>query len=280
VDSYGRQAKLTAIRGPRARARYIPDWLYPVAALFAGLVSWELVVRALAVPVLFLPPPTLVLAAAIKRFALLWHHGGVTLAEALIGIGLSCIVGIPIGIILASLPRVRGGALAVLGAANTVPKVAIAPLFVIPFGFGLIPSVLTAFLLAFFPITLSTVVGLLSTPDEMIYLARVTGAGYFQTLRMFRLRYALPNMFAGAKISQTLSLSGAVVGEFVAGQEGLGRVVLTSSQQNQSALTYAAIVGIVAIGLAMYSLISVAEKRVLAWHVSTHHRATTGWRKP
>jgi NitT/TauT family transport system permease protein len=153
-----------------------------------------------------------------------------------------------------------------LVSSQAVPKVAVAPLFLVWFGFGLLPKVLIAFLIAFFPVVINTAVGLAAIEREKIYLAQSMGLGAAATFFKIQLPNALPSVFAGLKISITLAVVGAVVGEFVGGQGGLGYLLLIANGNMDTALLFAGIVALTILGIIFFALIGLAERLVLPPH--------------
>jgi NitT/TauT family transport system permease protein len=142
---------------------------------------------------------------------------------------------------------------------QAMPKVAIAPLFVVWFGFGLLPKVLIAFLIAFFPIVINTVMGLGGIEQEKIFLARSMGLSSYRTFRLIRLPNALPSIFAGLKISITLAVVGAVVGEFVGGDAGLGYQLMIANGNLNTPLLFAGVMALTILGLALFGVVEFLE---------------------
>jgi NitT/TauT family transport system permease protein len=158
---------------------------------------------------------------------------------------------------------------------QAVPKVAVAPLFVVWFGFGLLPKVLIAFLIAFFPIVINTAVGLESIEREKILLARSMGLSALDTFFKIRLPSALPTVFGGMKIAITLAVVGAVVGEFVGGEEGLGYVLLTANGSMDTPLLFAGVIALTVVGVALYLLVELAERLAIP-HAALRQQARGG----
>jgi NitT/TauT family transport system permease protein len=150
--------------------------------------------------------------------------------------------------------------LPLLVSSQAMPKVAVAPLFLVWFGFGLLPKVLIAFLIAFFPIVISTVVGLAAIEQEKIHLARSMGLGTVATFFKIRLPSALPSVFGGLKISITLAVVGAVVGEFVGGDAGLGYLLMVANGNIDTPLLFAGLIALTVQGVALYFLVELAER--------------------
>ena len=216
------EARMEGSRSQRERRARFRNILYPFGVVSALLVVWEAGARVLGVPVFLLPPPSAIALSFIENWSLLLFHGWITTAEILLGFALSIVVGIPLALAIFLWPTFSRSILPLLVSTQAMPKVAVAPLFLVWFGFGLLPKVLIAFLIAFFPVVINTAVGLASIEPEKIYLARSMGFGASATFFKIRLPNALPAIFGGLKISITLAVVGAVVGEFVGGDAGLG----------------------------------------------------------
>jgi len=154
-----------------------------------------------------------------------------------------------------------------------VPKIAVAPLFIIWFGFGLMPKLLLVFLLSFFPVVVSAITAFQSIEPEILELARSTGAGRLKTFRMVQLPHALPSLFGGIKVAAALSATAAVVAEFVASDRGLGYLLMSYNGNLDTAGSFGAIFVLSVMGLTLYGAVEVVEGWVLPWHVS-RRRAT------
>jgi NitT/TauT family transport system permease protein len=203
----------------------------------------------------------------VKNAGLLLHNGGVTAIEILLGFVLSIVVGIPLALAIFLWPPFSRSVLPLLVSSQAMPKVAVAPLFLVWFGFGLLPKVLIAFLIAFFPIVINTAVGLAAIEPEKIQLARSMGFNAADTFFKIRLPSALPAIFGGLKISITLAVVGAVVGEFVGGDAGLGYLLMVANGSMDTQLLFAGIVGLTILGVAFYMLIEIAERVAIPRHM-------------
>src|SRR5215475_1913845 len=257
----------------RARIRNV---LYPVGIVLGVLVIWEVATRMLEVPAFLLPPPSAIAVSFVANASLLLFHGWITTAEILLGFALSIVVGIPLALAIFLWPTFSRSVLPLLVSSQAMPKVAVAPLFLVWFGFGLLPKVLIAFLIAFFPVVISTAVGLASIEPEKIYLARSMGFGATAAFFKFRLPNALPAIFGGLKISITLAVVGAVVGEFVGGDAGLGYLLMVANGNMDAQLLFAGIVCLTILGIALYLLVELAERLALPRHVIARDRAAGG----
>ena len=163
--------------------------------------------------------------------------------------------------------------LPVIVALQIIPKIAIAPLFIIWFGFGLMPKLLLVFLLCFFPIMVSTTTGLKSVPTDILDLARSTGTSEFMIFRKIRLPYAMPSIFTGLKVAATLATTAAIVAEFVASDRGLGYLLLEFNGNLETGMVFATVIILSFIGVALYFVVEMIERRVVSWHVSQRNQA-------
>ncbi len=247
--------------------------LYPIAVVLVLLGLWEAATRALGVPAFLLPPPSAVGASFIANSHLLLLHGWVTTLEVLLGFALSIAVGIPLAFAIFLSPVFARSILPLLISSQAMPKVAVAPLFLVWFGFGLLPKVLIAFLVAFFPVVINTAVGLSAIEPEKIHLARSMGFGTAATFFKIRLPNALPAIFGGLKISITLAVVGAVVGEFVGGDAGLGYLLMVANGSMDTQLLFAGIVALTALGVALYLLVELAERLAVPRHIISGGKA-------
>ncbi len=248
---------------------------YPILVVVLIVLLWEYGTRAAGVPPFILPPPTLIAQSLIAHWSMVLHHGWATLVEILLGFGLSVLIGVPLAMAIFLWPAFSRSVYPLLVSSQAVPKVAVAPLFVVWFGFGLLPKVLIAFLIAFFPIVINTAVGLESIEREKILLARSMGLSALDTFFKIRLPSALPTVFGGMKIAITLAVVGAVVGEFVGGEEGLGYVLLTANGSMDTPLLFAGVIALTVVGVALYLLVELAERLAIP-HAALRQQARGG----
>jgi NitT/TauT family transport system permease protein len=260
------EASLEGSRAQREWRARIRNILYPIGVVLGVLVVWEAGTRMLGVPVFLLPPPSAIAVSFIANAPLLLH-GWITTAEILLGFALSIVVGIPLALAIFLWPAFSRSILPLLVSSQAMPKVAVAPLLLVWFGFGLLPKVLIAFLIAFFPIVINTAVGLASIEPEKIYLARSMGFGATATFFKIRLPNALPAIFGGLKISITLAVVGAVVGEFVGGDAGLGYLLMVANGSMDTQLLFAGIVALTVLGVVLFLLVELAERLAIPRHI-------------
>jgi ABC-type nitrate/sulfonate/bicarbonate transport system permease component len=240
-------------------------WLWPLAILLLLLGAWELAVHLTDLPAWQLPPPSAIARSFVNDHALLWKHTLVTLKEVLLGFGLALIAGVLVGFAIDASTILERAFYPLIIASQTIPMVALAPLLLIWFGYGLLPKVLVAALVCFFPIAVNTVDGLRVADREMLSLLKSMGARSAQQIRMVKIPAALPSLFTGARIAITFSVIGAVFGEMVGASEGLGYLMQRSAAQFQTARVFAAIVILAAMGVGLFVVVTLLERIALPW---------------
>lgn len=251
-------------------------WGPPLASVAAALAVWEAVVAGFRLPEYLLPPPSGILSALAQEWRYLALHTGVTVYEILCGFALSVAAGVPLAVLIVYSPLLERALYPLLVASQSIPKIAIAPLLIFWAGLGLFPKVLVAFLIAFFPIVIDTVVGLRSVEPEMLHLARSMGASERRVFVKIRLPQALPNIFAGLKVAVTLAVVGAIVGEFIQADRGLGYALLQANAMLNTRLSFATILILAAVGTALFAVVDAVERRLIPWHASRRLEAAAG----
>ena len=236
-----------------------------IAFFVALVVFWEIYTRAANVPVYILPAPSVIAKAVVKDFDSLMKHSWVTIYEVVLGFVIGTAFGIPLAISIVYSKFAEKTIYAALVASQAVPKVALAPLLIAWFGFGMTPKIIITFLICFFPIVVNTVIGLNSTPPEMLYLARSLGASGLETFWKFRFPHGLPSIFGGLKVGISLAVVGAVVGEFVAGANGLGYLQIIRASFLKTDSVFAILIFLSIIGIVLFYLIQFIESRVIRW---------------
>jgi NitT/TauT family transport system permease protein len=242
--------------------------LVPLAGILVFLVIWEVGVAVFKAPPYLLPPPTTIFRTFFDELPKLLFHGWVTTYEMLVGYALAVGIAVPLAIAITSSSRFDRFVMPTMLFFQVVPKIAIAPLFLVWFGVGTLPKVLVAFLISFFPIVIDAAVGLRSMSSEMNDLARSMGATRIQVFLRFRLPTSLPYLFSGLKVAATLAIAGAVVGEFVGADKGLGYLLLVTNSNLETALMFATILALTIIGLVFFYAVEFLEKLAIPWHVS------------
>src|SRR3954468_4343571 len=251
-----------------ARSILNAGWLKPVFFLVFLVVLWDVTIRVFNIPPYQVPKPVDVVTTLWQEWPMLLREAWPTTIATVEGFLLSAVFGIGIAMLIAGSRTVEDYLYPLLVFSQSIPKVAIAPLFVVWFGFGLLPKVLSAFLLGFFPVVVSAVQGFKSVDPDMLDLARAMEANSLQTFRMVRLPHALPAIFSGLKVCITLAIVGAVVGEFVGSNSGLGFVLQRSIGNFELPTMFAALLILAILGVVLFWLIEVAERFLVPWHSS------------
>jgi NitT/TauT family transport system permease protein len=244
------------------------SWMKPLLLIGFILVLWDMSIRIFHVPEYLVPAPIAVLQRLSQEWQMLADESIPTLAATLGGFGLSVLIGVPIAMLIAYSRLVESYLYPLLVFSQSVPKVAIAPLFVVWFGFGIVPKIIVAFLLGFFPVVVSTVVGFKSVENDMVDLARSMGSTKLKMFLKISLPQALPSIFSSMKVSVTLAVVGAVVGEFVGSNSGIGFVLQRANGNFDLPLMFAALIVLSAIGMVLFMVVDLAEKYSIPWHVS------------
>jgi NitT/TauT family transport system permease protein len=250
--------------------------LTPVAGVLVFLAVWQIGVMIYKVPAYLLPPPTDIAHTFVSEFPRLLRHGWITTYEMLLGYALAVAIALPLAIAITSSKRFDDFVMPTMLFFQVVPKVAIAPLFLVWFGVGAMPKILVAFLISFFPIVIDAAVGLRSMSPEMRDLARSMGSSRWQIFAQFRLPTSLPYLFSGLKVAATLAIAGAVVGEFVGADSGLGYLLLVTNSNMETSLMFATIVALTIIGLAFFYVVEFVESLLIPWHVTHRIREVAG----
>ena len=246
------------------------------SSLFLGLLSiisvallWEFALKIFPIQSYLLPPPSEIATAMVSQFGLQMQHAFVTLREILIGFALAVLIGVPLAVAITFLPVFEKLFYPILVATQAIPKVAVAPLFLVWFGFGEAPKYAMATVIAVFPVIIDTAVGLRAIDPDMVRLAKSMRASPLKTFWKVRLPIALPSIFAGLKMAMTFSVIGAVVGEFVAGQSGLGYLIQAATGSLQTTVAFASIVLLSFIGIVLFFIVEALERLFVPWHHST-----------
>lgn len=246
-----------------------------VAVLAGMFAAWEIAVRVLEVKPIILPPPSSVLADLVNAPAWYLGHAWYTLLVTLGGFALAVLIGVLLAVLIVESRLLEKSLYALIVGMNSVPKVAVAPLFVIWMGTDAEPKIAIAFLIAVFAIVIDAVLGLKSVPPDILDLARSLRGGRLATLWRIRFPCALPSLFAGMKVAIGLALVGAIVGEFVSSQRGLGYVILSAQGMFDTARVFAAILVLAVMGVALFWLIAWLERIAIPWHASQKDNVST-----
>jgi NitT/TauT family transport system permease protein len=259
-------------RGPtsgsamKRRLREFAATVGPPVITFAMIIFlWWFAVWYFEVPVYLVPSPELVLPSLVEYWPDLWENTQFTVTAVMLGFIASIVTAIPMGYAIAISRTTKQAAYPVLVFIQLIPKIAIAPLFVVWFGFALESKVMLTTLLTFFPLLLASIAGFQTLDDRVLYLTRTMGASAWQTFRYVRLPSALPVIFSGLKVSATIAVTAAIVAEFVGSNNGLGYRLLVASQYLDTPLIFAILLLMTIIGLALNYIVEVVEYFVLPW---------------
>jgi NitT/TauT family transport system permease protein len=265
-DPVALPAGIDASAGFVASTRGALSRFVPALGLFvAVLVVWEAVSRMFRLPEFVLPAPTAILAVLIAHQRDLGYAAYVTAREVLYGFVFSAIIGAAVALVTARFAAFGRALYPLVVLFQTVPKVALAPLFILWFGFDLAPKVVLIVVIAFFPVAINMMVGLQNVDPNLIALMRSVGASRNEILMRIQIPNSLPYLMAGLKVAVTLAVIGAIVGEFAGAQAGLGYMIQFASTQMQTSLVFAALVEVSVLGLLFYYVIEWIERRYVDW---------------
>jgi len=253
-------------RAPRWLALMITARPIALPLLLAATViaSWHIATVHFGIPAVILPPPGAVWNVLQQHTALLLEHAVQTTTECLVGFGLAATIGILLGIMVSFSVLLRETLYPNLVFFQLIPKIALAPLFIVWFGVGGEARLAFAIFIAFFPIFVATASGLSMSQRDLVRLCRGLTATRWQILTLVQLPGALPAIFSGLRVGVTMAIIGVIVGEFIVAQKGLGYIILFGSSRADTALILAAITLLCGIGLAMFALVVLAEKLMLS----------------
>lgn len=235
------------------------------------LLAWEAASRGFGLSALVLPAPSVVLASLWKGLAsgYFWPHIRATALELVLGLGIGCVIGFASGIAMAESTRLRGLLMPYVVVSQVIPKLALMPLFIVWFGFGMTSTVVITALICFFPLMENTLTALQQVQPERVELFRMLGATRTQTLMRLKLPSGLPGILAGLRVAVVLALVGAVVGEFIGASQGLGALVIASQGMMDTPLMFAVLVLIAVLGMLVYKATLMLERRLLAPYSKT-----------
>jgi NitT/TauT family transport system permease protein len=244
-------------------------FMLPVLGLALLVLAWHFGVVAFDVPPVILPRPGLVLDSTLANWRLIVSQGWITLLESLYGFVLAFLLGVPLAVAIAGSRTLNLMFYPLLIATQSLPKVALAPLILVWLGIGMESKLAIAWLVAFFPIVVDTATGLRNTPAEFLDLATAVRASRFQTFWKIRFPAALPFVISGSKVAITLAVIGAVIGEFIGSNEGLGNLLLVANSQINIPLAFACLIGLAVIGIGLYGAVAAVELALKPWFGET-----------
>jgi NitT/TauT family transport system permease protein len=258
-------------RGPSKGMRRVRalGWnALPPLTFLVIIALWSLSVRFFEIPAYLLPGPGAVFSRVIADAPMLWTHALVTLTEIVLGFGLTLLTAIPLGLVIALSPLARQILYPPIMLLQLVPKIAVAPLFLVWLGFGMESKVLLTVLMTFFPLLIASISGFQILDQRLLYLTRSMGASIWQTFRYLRVPSALPVIFSGVKTSATIATTAAIVAEFVGANQGLGYVLLRGTSTMDIELTFAVLVVLTFIGILINYVVEFSEWLMTPWQRS------------
>lgn len=244
-----------------------PEAGLSILLLIVLIGGWEATVRLFSIPSILMPPPSAIAVAlwAAMTTPTFYSHIGVTLWEIVAGFAIGAAVGLFLGITIGQWKLLEKVIYPYVVAFQTVPKVAMAPMIMIWFGYGLASKVVITALIAFFPIVVNCIAGMNAAPPAQIEMLRSFTASRWQIFRMVKIQSALPYIFAGLDVAVILAVIGAIVGEFIGAQAGLGYLLLQRNFSMDTAGSFAILIILSAIGMILHQLMSALRKRVVFW---------------
>ncbi len=251
-----------------AIAKWLRKRFAALVIFLAFFALWESAVTLFGIKEYLLPPPSKVWTEFLRRYDTVMASAWVTTQEIVVGYLVAVVISIPLALSVAYSRFMENAVYPIVVFLQIIPKIAIAPLFIIWFGFGFGPKVLIVFLLSFFPIVVASIAGFKSTDPDIMDFARTTGAGGWKLFAKIRLPQALPQIFTGLKVGAALSATAAVVAEFVASDKGLGYLLLQYNGNLDTPMVFATIVLLSVIGLVVYYAVELIERFTIPWHVS------------
>jgi NitT/TauT family transport system permease protein len=246
--------------------------IYPCTGTAIILFFWHYYIVLFNVPAVVLPSPWNVGAAIYNFTPALLSESWVTFLECVYGFFLALIIGIPIAVITTYSRLLNSMFYPLLVASQSIPKVALAPILLVWFGTGIESKLAMVFVISFFPIVVDTATGLRTTSPELLELARSLQSSRLQTFTKVQLPSALPFIFSGAKIAVTLAVIGAVIGEFIGANQGLGNLLLVANSQMNTSLAWAALIVLSALGMILYASVVLAERILMPWGHDGDHK--------
>ncbi|OGN76600.1 MAG: ABC transporter permease [Chloroflexi bacterium GWB2_49_20] len=243
----------------------IQNRLLPAITFIILIILWELVTKVADLPVWLLPAPSDIVKSLVGRNDM-FMHTWVTFYETILGFLLAILIGVPLAVLVNSSPLISNTIYPLILITQSIPKVAFAPILLIWVGYGIVPKIIIAFLVAFFPVVIDTATGLNSPSPELINLARQLNASKIQIYTKIRFPSALPHFFSGLKVAITLSVIGAVIGEFVGSDVGLGYIVIMATSQFKTPLSFAAMLLLALMGIVLFFVIALIEKLSIPWY--------------
>ena len=247
------------------RANIRQDVFLPVGVFIALLIVWEVAVQLFGIPVYLLPAPSVIWTDTVAIAGTIGDHTLATLATVVVGFLISFAISLPLAVFMTSSPLISSAIYPLLVLTQSIPKVALAPILVVMLGANELPRLVITFLVAFFPLVIAIAVGLVAVPDELIELGRSLKASKLQELYRIRLPYAVPFIFSGLKVAIALAVVGAVVGEFVNADKGLGYMIITATAFFKTPVAFGSLILLSVMGVVLFQIVVIIERVFFPW---------------
>lgn len=255
------------------RGNLAQDVLLPIGVFILLLMVWEAAVQFFAIPVYLLPAPSVIWTDSIALAGPIGEHTLATLRTVVLGFIISIVISLPLAVFMTSSPLISSAIYPLLVLTQSIPKVALAPILVVMLGANELPRLVITFLVTFFPLVIAIAIGLMSVPAELLELGRSFKASKFQELYRIRLPYAVPFIFSGLKVAIALAVVGAVVGEFVNADKGLGYLIITATAFFKTPVAFGALILLSIMGIVLFQVVVIIERIFFPWSAASQETA-------
>ena len=249
------------------------DVLLPIGVFILLLIVWEAAVQIFTIPVYLLPAPSVIWTDSIALAGPIGEHTLATLRTVVLGFIISIVISLPLAVFMTSSPVISSAIYPLLVLTQSIPKVALAPILVVMLGANELPRLVITFLVTFFPLVIAIAVGLIAVPAELIELGRSFKASKLQELYRIRLPYAVPFIFSGLKVAIALAVVGAVVGEFVNADKGLGYLIITATAFFKTPVAFGALILLSIMGIVLFQVVVIIERIFFPWSAASQETA-------
>jgi NitT/TauT family transport system permease protein len=249
------------------------DVLLPLGVFILLLIVWEAAVQIFTIPVYLLPAPSVIWTDSIALAGPIGEHTLATLRTVVLGFIISIVISLPLAVFMTSSPVISSAIYPLLVLTQSIPKVALAPILVVILGANELPRLVITFLVTFFPLVIAIAIGLMSVPAELLELGRSFKASKFQELYRIRLPYAVPFIFSGLKVAIALAVVGAVVGEFVNADKGLGYLIITATAFFKTPVAFGALILLSIMGIVLFQVVVIIERIFFPWSAASQETA-------
>lgn len=247
--------------------------MLPIGVFVVLLIVWEAAVQFFDIPVYLLPAPSVIWTDSVALAGTMGEHTLATLSTVIVGFIISIAISLPLAVFMTSSPVISSAIYPLLVLTQSIPKVALAPILVVMLGANELPRLVITFLVTFFPLVIAIAIGLMSVPDELIELGRSFKASKLQELYRIRLPYAVPFIFSGLKVAIALAVVGAVVGEFVNADKGLGYMIITATAFFKTPVAFGALILLSIMGIVLFQVVVIIERIFFPWSAANQETA-------